>query len=68
MLTDQKGDEIKCVYFENPLDGEEENLEIGRYYTFSGGEITKVASNSEGSTCPRILQINFDKNSIINQK
>jgi len=22
MLTDERGDEIKCVYFENPLDDE----------------------------------------------
>ena len=61
MLSDEEGDEIKCVYFENPLDDEKDKLETGKYYSFSDGEISRGSKN-DGA---RELQITFDKNSTI---
>ena len=45
MLSDEEGDEIKCVYFENPLDDEKDKLETGKYYSFSDGEISRGSKN-----------------------
>lgn len=50
------------MYFENPLDGESDKLEIDKYYSFSQGEITRTTNKSDGS---KELQINFDKNGYI---
>lgn len=37
MLNDELGNEIKCVYFENPLEPGPSNLEVDKYYSFSKG-------------------------------
>jgi hypothetical protein len=66
MLSDKFDDEIKCVYFERPFDEEGIMLEVGQYYTFTGGTIAlQKGKGNVGEGFQKEIQISFDKNATI---
>ena len=58
ILADETGNEMKCVYFVGDLEQVRQNLVIGSYYLFSGGEVKFSHKDSQ-------LTITFDRNSSI---
>ncbi|OMJ72265.1 hypothetical protein SteCoe_29345 [Stentor coeruleus] len=65
VLMDSKSDEIQATFFNAAVDLFESRIKEGRVYTFSGGNIKY--SNKSYAIVSNDIEINFDKNSLINE-
>lgn len=65
VLMDNKSDEIQATFFNAAVDLFEPRIQEGHVYTFSGGNIKY--SNKVYSSVNNDTEINFDKNSLINE-